>query len=133
MTTYPNGKHPNSLKNLVKITDSEKAREYQAKGAETKRKNKEMRDALKLSMAEFKKVKDEIVSHTPDMIDYMKVQWAKAVQMNDHDQAMEIAKVLIKYETPELSRVDSTSLEISTDDLTDEELQAKLDEYYKNK
>ena len=131
MSQYPNGKHPNSLKNLVKITDSDKAREYQAKGAEVRRKNKEMRDALKLSMAEFKKVKDEIVADTPAMIDYMKVQWAKAIQENDHDQAMEIAKVLIKYETPELSRVDSTTLDLTTEDLSDEELDAKLNEYLK--
>ena len=42
------------------------------------------------------------------------------------DQAIDIAKAIAEFETPKLGRVEQTNIEVKTDDLTDEELDAKL-------
>ena len=41
---YPNGKHPNSLKNLVRAWDSESAKEAQLKGAKARSANAKLRN-----------------------------------------------------------------------------------------
>ena len=64
------GKHPNSLKQLRPLTDSDKARELQAKGAETRRANKAAREAMKLSMAEWKKIKEEVLPESMNALRY---------------------------------------------------------------
>ena len=55
------GKHPNSLAQLRPVMDSETAREMQARGAEKRRQNKALREAMRLSASEFKKIRDEVI------------------------------------------------------------------------
>ena len=72
------GKHPNSLKQLKPYMDSDKAREMQAKGAEVRRQNKQLRESMKLSASEFRKIRDEIITEMPTAVDILKVQLVKA-------------------------------------------------------
>ena len=80
-----NGKHPNSLAQLRPVIDSERAREMQAKGAEKRRENKALRDAMRLSASEFKKIKEEVISEMPSAVDILKVQLVKAMQVEDQE------------------------------------------------
>jgi len=52
----------------------------------------------------------------------------KAVAKDDLDTALEIAKTLAEFEAPKLARIDQTNVEISAEDLSDEELQELLDQ-----
>ena len=127
------GKHPNSLKQLRPLTDSDKARELQAKGAETRRANKAAREAMKLSMAEWKKIKEEVLPESMSALDILKIAMMKAVSNEDMDEVTRLAAIIAEYENPKLQRVDQTSLELSNNDLTDEELEAKIQELTKSK
>ena len=126
------GKHPNSLKQLRPLTDSDKARELQAKGAETRRANKAAREAMKLSMAEWKKIKEEVLPESMNALDILKIAMMKAVSNEDMDEVTRLAAIIAEYEQPKLQRVDQTSLELSNTDLTDEELEAKIKELQKS-
>ena len=123
------GKHPNSLKALKPIGSgeeaSERAREMQAKGAETRRQNKAAREAMKLSTAEFKKIKEEVLPEMVKAEDILRVQLAKAIVEDRADDVERLATALLPYETPRLSAVEQT-LDVSTQDLTEEELLAKI-------
>ena len=68
------GKHPNSLAQLRPIMTSDKAKEMQAKGAETRRRNKALREAMKISASEFKKIRDDVITEMPSAVDILKVQ-----------------------------------------------------------
>ena len=123
------GKHPNSLKALTPITGenaSERAREMQAKGAETKRKNKAVREAMALSTAEYKKIKEEVLPTFPKAEDILRVQLAKAIAEERIDDVERLATALLPYETPKLQSIDQTNLEVNTDDMSDEALEAKI-------
>ena len=126
------GKHPNSLKQLRPLTDSDKARELQAKGAEVRRANKAAREAMKLSMAEWKKIKEEVLPESMSALDILKIAMMKAVSNEDMDEVTRLAAIIAEYENPKLQRVDQTSLELSNTDLTDEELEAKIKELQKS-
>ena len=89
-----NGKHPNSLKQLRPYMDSDKAKEMQAKGAETRRQNRALREAMKLSASEFKKIRDDIITEMPSAVDILKVQLVKAMQVNDQDTIERLAIAL---------------------------------------
>ena len=122
------GKHPNSLKALKPISGAEasdRAREMQAKGAETKRQNKAAREAMKLSTSEFKKIKEEVLPHMVKAEDILRVQLAKAISEDRADDVERLATALLPYETPRLSAVEQT-LDINNGDLTEEELNAKI-------
>ncbi len=122
-------KHPNSLKNLKPMWTSESAKEAQKKSVESRKANAEARAALKLSMGEWKKYKDEVLTDS-DMssIDILKILMHKALLAEDFDTATDLAKTLAEFESPKLARVDQTNTEISADDLSDEELEKKLKE-----
>ena len=108
-----------SLKNLHPNWTTESAREAQKKGVATRNANKEAREAAKMSMAEWKLYKTDVLDSN-DMI--------KAVAKDDLDTALEIAKTLAEFEAPKLARIDQTNVELSAEDLSDEELQELLDE-----
>ena len=123
-----NGKHPNSLAQLRPVIDSEKAREMQAKGAEKRRENKALRDAMRLSASEFKKIKEEVISEMPSAVDILKVQLIKAIQIEDQETIERLAIALAEYEQPKLQRIDQTNLSLDTSELSEEELQKKIAE-----
>tara|TARA_R110000824_G_scaffold134305_1_gene297253 strand:- start:189 stop:593 length:405 start_codon:yes stop_codon:yes gene_type:complete len=122
------GKHPNSLKQLKPYMDSDKAREMQAKGAEVRRQNKQLRESMKLSAAEFRKIRDEIITEMPTAVDILKVQLVKAMQIEDQDTIERLAIALAEYEQPKLQRVDQTTRNLDTSELSEEELDARIQE-----
>lgn len=122
------GKHPNSLKQLKPYMDSEKAREMQAKGAETRRRNKALREAMKLSAAEFKKIRDDIITEMPSAVDILKVQLVKAMQVEDQETIERLAIALAEYEQPKLQRIDQTTKNLDASELSEEELARKIKE-----
>ena len=123
-----NGKHPNSFAQLRPVIDSERAREMQAKGAEKRRENKALRDAMRLSASEFKKIKEEVISEMPSAVDILKVQLVKAMQVEDQETIERLAIALAEYEQPKLQRIDQTNLSLDTSELSEEELQKKIAE-----
>ena len=123
-----NGKHPNSLAQLRPVIDSDTAREMQAKGAEKRRQNKALREAMRLSASEFKKIRDEVVSEMPSAVDILKVQLAKAIEIEDQETIERLAIALAEYEQPKLQRIDQTNLELDTSELSEEDLQNKIAE-----
>ena len=122
------GKHPNSLAQLRPIMTSDKAKEMQAKGAETRRRNKALREAMKISASEFKKIRDDVITEMPSAVDILKVQLAKAMQVEDQETIERLALALAEFEQPKLQRVDQTSLQLDASELTEEELAAKIAE-----
>jgi hypothetical protein len=122
------GKHPNSLKQLKPYMDSEKAREMQAKGAETRRRNKALREAMKLSAAEFKKIRDDIITEMPSAVDILKVQLVKAMQVEDQETIERLAIALAEYEQPKLQRIDQTTKNLDASELSEEEFARKIKE-----
>lgn len=122
------GKHPNSLKQLRPYMDSEKAKQMQAKGAEKRRQNRALREAMKLSASEFKKIRDDIITEMPSAVDILKVQLVKAMQIEDQDTIERLAIALAEYEQPKLQRIDQTTLAVNADELSEEELAAKIQE-----
>lgn len=135
---YPHGKHPNSLKQLTgKLGQDEeskqRAREMQAKGLETRRKNKELRESLKMTAGEFKKFKNEILDggFTISAIDVLRMNMMKAFHADDMDTANQLALAIAEFETPKLTRTEAKVETIEADKLSDEDLDAKLAEFAK--
>ena len=121
--------HPNSLKNLTgagRWKDPEAAREAQAKGAATKRANKQAREQLKIGMQAWKELQDDMKSSDVSAIELLKVMMYQALEEGDKDTAIDIMKNLSEYERPKLQRIESKVEEVKADALSDEELDAKL-------
>lgn len=123
-----NGKHPNSLTQLRPVIDSDRAREMQAIGAEKRRENKALREAMRLSASEFKKIKEEVIADMPSAVDILKVQLVKAMQIEDQETIERLAIALAEYEQPKLQRIDQTNLDLDTSELSEEDLQKKIAE-----
>lgn len=120
--------NPKSLENLApKITSVEQAREMQLKSAASRKMNREARERLKLTAAEMK-VDIEELTKDISAIGILKVLLVKYIQEGEYDEAAKIAGQLAEFEAPKLARVDAVNTEISSEDLTDEELDAKLRE-----
>tara|TARA_R100001163_G_C5066432_1_gene204849 strand:+ start:4151 stop:4546 length:396 start_codon:yes stop_codon:yes gene_type:complete len=120
------GKHPNSLAQLRPVMDSEKAKEMQAKGAETRRRNKALREAMKISASEFKKIRDDVITEMPSAVEILKVQLVKAMQVEDQETIERLALALAEFEQPKLQRIDQTSLALDAGELSEEELAARI-------
>lgn len=126
--------HPNSLANLAPVFDSQKAREAQRKSVASRKANKEARERLRLTAAELKlDIKELMEENNVSALDVLRISMLKAVSNNDMDQAIDIAKAIAEFETPKLGRIEQTNIEVKTDDLTDEELDAKLKQLMGNK
>ena len=127
MAPSKNGQHPNSLANLKEAWDSESAKAANLKGQAVRRANKEARERMKMSIAEWKLYKTDVIDSTDlTSIDVLRIMMMKAMQDEDMDTALDIAKSLAEFEAPKLARVDQTNREISTEEMTDEELDAAL-------
>ena len=118
--------HPNSLKNLRPFS-KEGARAGQKNSVIARKANKEAREALKLTLNEWKALKEEIKDDAPAALDVLKIAMTKALSVEDMDEATRLATVLAEFEAPKLQRQDINQV-TKTADLTDEELQEALDD-----
>jgi len=128
---YPNGKHPNSLKNLVRAWDSESAKEAQLKGAKVRSANAKLRNELKASMKQWKDMQDELSQNKLDSVEVLRIIAHQKLEDGDTDGAVDIFKSIAEYEKPKLARIESKVEEVKADELSDEELNAKLEELLK--
>ena len=120
--------NPKSLENLApKITSVEQAREMQKNSVKARKANKEARERLKLTAAEMKVDVEELTKDV-SAVGVLKVLLIKYLQEGEYDEAARIATTRAEFEAPKLARVDAVNTEISADELTDEELEAKLKE-----
>ena len=118
--------HPNSLKNLRPFSQ-EGARAGQKNSVIARKANKEAREALKLTLNDWKALKEEIKDDAPAALDVLKIAMTKALSVEDMDEATRLATVLAEFEAPKLQRQDINQV-TKTADLTDEELQEALDD-----
>ena len=118
--------HPNSLKNLRPFT-REGARAGQKNSVIARKANKEAREALKLTLNDWKALKDEVKDDAPAALDVLKIAMTKALAVEDMDEATRLATVLAEFEAPKLQRQDITQV-TQTSDMTDEQLQKALEE-----
>ena len=118
--------HPNSLKNLRPFT-REGARAGQKNSVIARKANREAREALKLTLNDWKALKDEVKDDAPAALDVLKIAMTKALAVEDMDEATRLATVLAEFEAPKLQRQDITQV-TQTADLTDEQLQEALED-----
>ena len=118
--------HPNSLKNLRPMWDSEGARKAQEKSAEVRRANKALREALKVSAADIKATAAALEDTGVSSLDRLKVIAAKYEEQGDLDSAVDIYKTIAEFEKPKLARVDSTNVEVGVEEISEEELNERL-------
>ena len=118
--------HPNSLKNLRPFS-KEGACAGQMNSVIARKANKEAREALKLTLNDWKALKEEIKDDAPAALDVLKIAMTKALSVEDMDEATRLATVLAEFEAPKLQRQDINQV-TKTADLTDEELQEALDD-----
>ena len=121
--------HPNSLKNLTSVFNSESAREAQKNSVESRKANTEARIKLKLTAQEWEKYKHDVLKDSAiTSIDILKILMLKALEKDDFDTAADLAKTLAEFDAPKLARVDQTNLDVSAEELSDEEINKKLKE-----
>ena len=118
--------HPNSLRNLRPFT-KEGAREGQKNSVLSRKANKEAREALKVSIADWKDLKDDLSEETPSALDVLRIAMVKAISVEDMEEATRLASILAEFEAPKLQRQDINQV-TKTSDLTDEELEQAIQE-----
>ncbi|MAJ23775.1 MAG: hypothetical protein CMI75_08375 [Candidatus Pelagibacter sp.] len=116
--------HPNSLNNLRPFT-KEGAREGQKNSVLARKANKEAREALKLSLNDWKSLRDEIKDEAPGALDVLRIAMSKAIGQNDMEEATRVATILAEFEAPKLQRQDINQV-TKTADLTDDELEKAI-------
>ena len=121
------GTHPNSLKNLAPSFTKENAKEMQLKSAASRKASSDARQALKMSMRDWRKYKEDVLDHIEmNSLDVLKILMFKALDNEDFDTASDLAAKVAEYEQPKLQRRELQIEEIGTDALSDEELDTKL-------
>jgi len=123
---YPSGLHPNSLKNLTQTWDSESAKEAQLKGAKARSENARKRNEIKEKLKMLKQMEKELAEDKMDSVEVLRLIAYEKLEEGDTDSAVEIFKSIAEFEKPKLARVESKVEEVKTDDLSDEELMARL-------
>lgn len=118
--------HPKSLKNLTPWT-REEAQKGQKASVEARMRNKAAREALRISLNDWKVMKDELKGEAPSALDVLRIHMMKAIAANDGDEATRLATVLAEFEAPKLQRQDITQV-TKTSDMSDEELAAAVKE-----
>lgn len=121
------GTHPNSLKNLAPLFTKENAKEMQLKSAASRKASSDARQALKMSMKDWRKYKEDVLDHVDmNSLDVLKILMFKALEKEDFDTASDLAAKVAEYEQPKLQRRELQIEELGTDALSDEELDSKL-------
>lgn len=127
------GTHPNSLKNLRTAWNSETAKEAQLKSAAARSQNAKIRDEVKHSLKQLKELKSTFEeAEDVTAVDFLKLMMHQKMNEGDTDQAIDIAKHLSEFEKPKLARVEQKVQEVSADELSDEELNARLAQFYRD-
>ena len=114
----PSGHHPNSLANLKSWKDSGAAEAARLKGLETRRRNKEEREAMKHAVAAFK---DLGQADLPPAVEVLRIAMTKAIAASDMDEATRLAALIAPYETPKLASQEITQ-NVTMTEQSDEEL-----------
>ena len=121
------GTHPDSLKNLAPLFTKDNAKEMQLKSAASRKASSDARQALKMSMGDWKKYKEDVLDHVDmNSLDVLKILMFKALEKEDFDTASDLAAKVAEYEQPKLQRRELQIEELGTDYLSDEELDSKL-------
>ena len=121
--------NPKSLQNLQGPWTSETARTAQKNSVASRKANKEAREKLQVTAAELKLDVEEVLNkHDISSIGVLKIAMLKAVQEDDLDTAVDIAKTLSEFEQPKLARKESIVTEVHADELSDDELERRLEE-----
>jgi len=117
--------HPGG-QNLKMITNSEKAKEYQKRSVEARKRNKDRILGLKAFWKDFDKAGLEIGGDDIKGLDVLKFLMKKAIHDEDFELAGHYAEKIAQYETPKLASQQVTQTNINLKDLSDEEFQAEL-------
>ena len=124
---YPSGKHPNSLAALTSPPwNSETAKEAQLLGAKKRSENARKRNEIKEKLKMLKQMEKELQEDKIDSVEVLRLIAYEKLEEGDSDAAVEIFKSIAEFEKPKLARVESRVEEVKTDDMTDEELHARL-------
>ena len=123
--------HPNSLANLGYAWNSETAKEAQLKGAAARKANRIARDQLKLSLTAWNALRKE-VNEDFSSVELLRIIAMQKLDEGDVDGGVEILKSIAEFEKPKLQRVEQKVEDITTDQLSDEELEKLLEEATKN-
>ena len=123
--------HPNSLANLGYAWNSETAKEAQLKGAAARKANRIARDQLKLSLTAWNALRKE-VNEDFSSVELLRIIAMQKLDEGDIDSGVEILKSIAEFEKPKLARVEQKVEEVTTDTLSDEELDKLLKEAAKN-
>jgi hypothetical protein len=127
------GNAPQSMQNLKPYYSTERARAMQKKSVEARMKNKELREAMSLTVKEWKVMGTDILNELPPAIDIIKLRMIQHMQADELDEAVELAKTLAEYEQPKLQRIDGITGSFDANGMSDEELEAKLIELENDK
>ena len=121
------GYHPNSLKNLTPIRDSDKAREMQLKSAESRKSNNAIAKRLNKSIRDWNRMKDKLdMADAPSALEFLRFRMFELMSEGKLMEAQDLAKELVEFETPKLSRVDQTNHNYDMSEMSDEELEAEM-------
>jgi len=130
MSEHDHGMHPNSLKNLKPVRDSQTAREMQLKSAASRKAKNVLAKKLNKSIKDWNKMKDKLdMADAPSALDFLKYRMLILMDEGKYSEAQELAKELVEFETPKLSRVDQTNKNFDMSDLDDAELDAELEKF----
>lgn len=123
--------HPGG-QNLKMITNSEKAKEYQRRSVEARKRNKERVQGLREFWKDFDKAGLAIGGDEIKGLDVMKFLMKKAFMEEDYELAGQYAEKIAQYETPKLASQQVTQTNIDLKDLSDEEFQKELEKLEAN-
>ena len=99
----------------------------QLRSAASRKASSDARQALKLTMKDWKKYKEDVLDQVDmNSLDVLKVLMFKALQDEDFDTASDLAAKVAEYEQPKLQRRELQIEEIGADTLSDEELDSKI-------
>jgi predicted acyltransferase (DUF342 family) len=123
----PFNSHPNSLRNLKPVTDPDKAREMQLKSAASRKAKNVLAKKLNKSIKDWNIMKERIqIADAPSALDFLRFRMLQLMEEGKMIEAQELAKELVEFETPKLSRIDQTNKNIDVSDISDDELEAEL-------
>ena len=118
------------LKNLKPmVAGTDRAKEISQKGAEATKVKFAAQRALQAELKELSELTTKMAESIPNIDSYKFLQLVqlKYLQEEDYEKAERVATILLSYEKPKLSAVTQEVHEINTKDLTDEELEARLE------
>ena len=117
------------IDNMAPPFDTERARKAQVASVKARKANKEAREKLKMSTTQWALYKKEVLDEVNiSSLDVLKILMLKALEEDDQQTAADLAKSIAEFETPKLARIESSVEEVKTDEMSDEELNARIKE-----